>query len=180
MRCTGSATPACEERRRHASSDEEEVHPGYDVLEDLQFVAHLGPADDGGKRPFGVFQDTLEGLHLFFEEEPGHRRQVFRDAHDRGMGPVRCSEGIVDIDLREAGETLREGRIVCLLLRVEPEVSGRTGRWSVEGRSESTEGYNIAAGFLQDSSTDCEDQTARKGTGSSITCTDREKPLSQY
>ncbi len=43
-------------------------------------------------------------------------------AHDRGVGPVRGAEGVVDIGVEAVDETVHEGGVVALLPRVEAEV----------------------------------------------------------
>jgi len=45
-------------------------------------------------------------------------------------------------------------------------------------RDDGPDPCGIAAGLPQNSSTGCKDQTGRKGSGSDITCTDREAHLS--
>src|SRR5208282_1945507 len=60
-----------EEGVGHAAADNENVNFAEQVLDDSDFVADFGAAQDGDERALGVLQDATQILQLFFHEQPG-------------------------------------------------------------------------------------------------------------
>ena len=87
-----------------------------DLVRDLEAAEH----DD--ERPRRVAQQAAEDLQLADHQQAGHRRQVVRDALGGGVGAVGRAEGVVDVDVGEAGQLLREDGVVGRLLGVEAQV----------------------------------------------------------
>ena len=69
-----------------------------------------------------VDHNPAERLDLALHQQPRDRRQEFRDPSGRGVGAVRGAEGVVDIQVAEAGELPGKGRVILRLARVEADV----------------------------------------------------------
>ncbi len=67
-------------------------------------------------------EDPGQRRHLALQEVAGGGRQQVRDALGGGVGAVSGAERIVDVDIGEPRQGLGEGRIVCLLGGMEPQV----------------------------------------------------------
>ena len=88
-----------EEREAHAAADDQRVGDLEQGLDHAELVAHLGAAEDGHERArcgsvrSGSSTSTSRG-----EQPTGRRRQELRRTDDRGVGPVRRAEGVVDVE----------------------------------------------------------------------------------
>ena len=60
-----------QERVRHAAADDEGVDFIHEVLDDADFVAHLGAAQNGDKRLLGMLQGLAQISEFFFHEQAG-------------------------------------------------------------------------------------------------------------
>ena len=110
------------EGERHGPAHHEGVDLVEEGLDDAQLVAHLGPAQDGHKRPVGVVEQAAEDLDLLGQEASGGAGQALRRADDRGVRPVGRAEGVVHVEVEPVDQAVDEGGIVGLLARVEAEV----------------------------------------------------------
>ena len=106
----------------HASADDERVDEPHQVVEDLDLVGDLGPADDRRERLLGMLEQCAQGADLALHEQARVGRQELRHPDRRGMRAVGCAEGVVDVHVRIARQGLRELGIVGLLLGVEAQV----------------------------------------------------------
>ena len=82
----------------------------------------LAPPKIDGKGMGRVFQQAAQGIDFFFQQESGHRRQVLRDAGYRGMGTVRGAEGIIDIDITQAGQRFGKVGVAGFFFGVKAQV----------------------------------------------------------
>src|SRR5208282_812932 len=107
----------------HAPADDDSVDFAKQVLDDSNFVAYLGAAQNRHERLLGVLQHAAEILQLFFHEqagggllhEPGH-------AHRGSMRAMGRAEGVVDVELGERGQLPGEILVVLFFLGVEAQV----------------------------------------------------------
>ena len=84
---------------------------------------HLGPAEDGDERPARVRRGSPSSTSTSFaSSRPAALGQVRRRADDRGVGPVRRAEGVVDVGVLALDQPADEGRVVRRLARVEAQV----------------------------------------------------------
>src|SRR5262249_47037606 len=107
---------------RHAAADDEDIHLGEQVAEQVELSRYLGSADDRGERTDGAVQHFRERLELILHGAAGIGGQPAAEALDRSMGAVRRREGVVDEDIAERGELRHEFRIVALLAAMEAGV----------------------------------------------------------
>ena len=111
----------------HGAADEDGVGLLQEPVDDLDLVAHLGPAEDDHERTGRVLQLIAEELQFPLHQEAG-RGLAAPGADDaghaagRGVGAVRGTEGVVHIHVGQAGEAGGEHRIVGLLLGLESHV----------------------------------------------------------
>ena len=111
-----------EERIGHPATEDQEIDLGEQMVDDADLVAHLGAAEDGRERPFGLLEKAAQGADLALHQQARVGRQVRRDPDGRGMGSVGGAECVVDEDVGVGREDLGEAGVVLLLLGVEPEV----------------------------------------------------------
>ena len=71
---------------------------------------------------FGSLRRPSSTSTSFCRRRPIADGSELRRADDRGVGPVRRAEGVVDVDVDALDERRHEGRIVGRLARVEAEV----------------------------------------------------------
>ncbi len=103
------------------------------MIDDLDFVGDLGSADDGDEGLDGIGDGLAEvGQLLFKQEAGGGLPDVMGDALGRGVGAVSGAEGVVDVEIAEAGEGFGELWVVALFLRVEAEVFKEQGLAGLE------------------------------------------------
>ena len=70
-----------------------------------------------------MLEHPTEVLELGRHQQPGAGiLDELRDRLGRGMGAMRRAERVVDVDIGQRGKLVGEGRVVLLLLRVEPQV----------------------------------------------------------
>ena len=116
--------PCAEERVRHRAADAEDLDALEQVLDDADLVRHLGAAEDGDERRFGVLQHRRQDLDL--ARAAGSRRALSREvlhhAGGRGVRAVRGAEGVVHVDVASRASCGGERRVVLLLLGVEAQV----------------------------------------------------------
>jgi len=121
----GASDPLTERRQEgegHPPADDQRVDLGCQRLEDLDLVGDLGPPDDGHERPRRAFEDASQHLDLAGHADPGRARQELRWTDDRGVAPVRHTEGLVHVGIETLDEGGHEHRVVALLAGVEPQV----------------------------------------------------------
>ena len=111
-----------QESGRHAAADEQAVHFFHDIFQHGHLIADLGAAEKRGKGVGGVFQKAAQGIDFLFQQKSGDRRQVFGDAGNRGMGAVGGAEGIIDINIAQAGQRFGEVGVAGFFFGMEPEI----------------------------------------------------------
>mmetsp|Transcript_95844 Transcript_95844/g.165206 ORF Transcript_95844/g.165206 Transcript_95844/m.165206 type:complete len:434 (+) Transcript_95844:814-2115(+) len=102
----------------HTTTDDHFIHLVDHVVDELDFVAHLGPSKDRQERALRVVQRLSKVVELLLHAESSNLLgQIY--THHGGVGPVRSAEGIVHVDIAQLGKTGTEGRdrvFVCLHL----------------------------------------------------------------
>lgn len=82
------------ERERHAAADHQRVYLVQQVVDQLDLVRHLGPAQDRQEWPLWRLDRLREVVQLLLHQEPGRLlRQVH--AYHRRVCAVRGAEGVV-------------------------------------------------------------------------------------
>ncbi len=93
------------------------------VLDDLDLVRHLRPPEHRHERAVGRFERVTEVLQLLFHQQPcGAAPHLLDNPLHRRVRPVRGSERVIHVEVRQRRQLRRERRIVLLLLGVEPQV----------------------------------------------------------
>ncbi len=119
----GALALGVEEGVGHAAADDDGVGFVEQVVDDLDFVGDFCSADDGDEGLIGVGEGLAEvGELLLHEQAGGGDFDEVSDAFGGGVGAVGAAEGVVDVDIAEAGQLLREGGIVGLFFGMEAEV----------------------------------------------------------
>jgi hypothetical protein len=111
-----------EEGVGHRSTDGDGIHPLQQVPQDGELVGDLRPAEHRDVGTCRVGEQSAEDLELSGEEEPRVPGDPGGDARDRRVRAMRCSERIIDVDVREARQRVGEDVVVGRLSRVEAEV----------------------------------------------------------
>ena len=112
-----------EEGIGHATSDENGVGFFEQVVDDADLVGDFGTADDGDEGFVGRGESLAHIGELFFHEQTGSGlRDEVGDAFGGGMSSMGAAEGVVDVDVAEAGELPCEVGVVGLFLGMEAEV----------------------------------------------------------
>ena len=107
-----------EERVGHRAADEQSIDLAEKVLDDLDLVRHLGAAEDGDERPFGIAEGHAEIAQLLFHQQAGAGvREVRHDRRHRRMRAMRRAERVVDVDVGERRERPARSRRRSSLLR---------------------------------------------------------------
>ena len=105
------------------TTDEERVHFRDQVLDHLELVGYLGPAEDRDEGAIRMLEHAPEVLDFLAHQQAGRGLlHVMDDAFGRGVGTVSRSERVVHVNIRKRGELLRKARVVLFFLGVEPEV----------------------------------------------------------
>ena len=92
----------------HATANDEGVDLVEHVFDELDFVRHLGTAEDGKEGAVRAFEDLCKVLEFLLHEETcGPFLKV--DANHTGVSTVCGAKGIVDVEVAESGELLFEG-----------------------------------------------------------------------
>ena len=79
------------------------------VLDHFELVRHLGAAEHRDERPLRMLETWPRYSHLRRHQQPGGRfLDVMHDAFGRRVRAVRRAERVVDVDVRQLGELLRE------------------------------------------------------------------------
>ena len=132
-RLAGGLALGVEEGVGHAAADDDGVGFGEEVVDDHDLVGDLGSADDGDERLDGIGDGFAEVVELLVHEEAGGGlRDEVGDAFGGGVGAVGAAEGVVDVDVAEAGELFGEGGIVGLFFGMEAEVFEQEGLAGLE------------------------------------------------
>src|SRR5207249_5347511 len=92
------------------------------VLEHGHLATDLGAADDRGVRTVRVLDRSAEELDLLLHQKSRYRREQPRYSLRGSVRSVCGPEGVVHVDLTQAGERLRIVRVVGLLLVMKPQV----------------------------------------------------------
>jgi hypothetical protein len=123
QRFAGGLTLGVEEGVGHASADDDGVCFVEEVVDDLDLVGYLCASDDGDERLVRFGEGLPEVGQLFLHQQSGGGLlDVVRDALGGGVGAVGAAEGVVDVDVAERGELLREDGIVGLLFSVKAKI----------------------------------------------------------
>ena len=80
-----------------------------------------------------LLEKSADERDLAGQEQAGGGRKDVGDALRRRVRPMRGAEGVVDVLIEAGCELLREGGVVLLLLRVEPEVLQQEDLAGLEG-----------------------------------------------
>ena len=112
-----------EEGIGHAAADDQGVDLGQQVFDHLDLVADLGAAEDGDEGARRVGQGLAEVAQLLFHQVAGRRRaQQPGHALGGGVGAVGGAEGVVDIEVGQAGQLPAEIGIVGFFSGMEPQI----------------------------------------------------------
>src|ERR1019366_4385658 len=112
-----------EEGVGHAASDDEDVDFTEQILDDSDFVADFGAAEDGDEGVLGVLQDATEILQFLFHEQPGSGfLHELRDAYRGSVSTMGGAEGVVDVELGKLGKLLGKVFVVLFFFGVEAKV----------------------------------------------------------
>ena len=107
---------------RHAAADEQQVGAAREDAQRVDLAGDLGSAEDRGERALRLEQPRELPDLLLEQKARALLGDELRHADDRGVRAVRGAERVVDVDVGESGEGLRERRVVGLLAGVEAEV----------------------------------------------------------
>src|SRR5208282_1238221 len=112
-----------EERVGHAAADDEDIDFAEQVLNDSDFVAYFGAAEDGDEGTLGVLQNAPQILQLFFHEQAGGGfLYKLGDADGGGVSAVGGAEGVVDVEVGELAELPGKILVVLFFPRVKAEI----------------------------------------------------------
>jgi len=78
----------------HGAGDDQAVHLGQQVVDQLDLVGHLGAAQDGQEGPRGVLKSLGEVLQLLLHEEAGSLLGQL-DTNHGAVGTVGSAESVV-------------------------------------------------------------------------------------
>ena len=112
-----------QEGEAHAAADDEAVghaRAARSITPSLSLT--FDPPEHDHEGPTRVVAQRQQHLDLAGQQPPGRAGQEPRRADDRGVGPVRGAEGVVDVGVLTLDQPLHEGRIVGRLTRVEAQV----------------------------------------------------------
>src|SRR6188508_1943867 len=97
----------------HAATDDDLVHALAEVLDDADLPGDFCAAENGDERSYGIFDCTFEIFNFLLQQKArGGNGHVLRDPDRGSVGPMRGTEGIVDVDVAERSQRLRE----CLII----------------------------------------------------------------
>ena len=122
QRIAGRAALGAEEAEAHRSADEQHVGEVEEAVDQLDLVAHLGPAEDDDQRALRRLDHAVERAHLALEQRPRERREVLCHANGARVRAVGRAECVVDEQVGEPGELTREVGIVLRLTRLPARV----------------------------------------------------------
>jgi hypothetical protein len=112
-----------QERVGHRAADQQRVDFAEQVLDDFEFVRHLGAAENGDKRAIRIVERLAEIFHFVGHEKAGDRiRHVMHDAFGGRMRAMRRAERVVHIHIAERRELLGKRRIVGFFFGVKAQV----------------------------------------------------------
>ena len=101
-----------EEGVGHRAADEDACRTlPQQVLDDVDLVGDLGPAEDRHERPGGLGDGVAEELEFLLDQEAddaGLPCSAWADAERGGVLAVGGAEGVVDVDVAELGQLLGE------------------------------------------------------------------------
>ena len=118
QRLADGFTLRLEEGVGHAAADDEHVDFAEQVLDDADFVADFGAAEDGDEGALGILKGAAEILKFFLHEQPGGGfLNKFGDADGGGMGAVRGAERVIDVEVSELARVVWKNFRRWLLLR---------------------------------------------------------------
>ena len=111
-----------EEREAHAPADDDRVRDLQQCGQHAELVGHLRPAGDRDERMLRVLTQTQQYLDLCRQQPTRGRGQPRGRTDDRGVGTVRRTEGVVDVQIVAGDETVDERRVVRGLAGIEAQV----------------------------------------------------------
>ena len=107
----------------HRPADDEPIDASDKVLNHVELVRHLRAPENRHERAVGRREHAAQVFELLFHQEPGGGfRHEMRDALDRRVGAMGRAERVVDVQLGQGGQLLRELRVVLFFLRMKPEI----------------------------------------------------------
>ena len=97
----------------HGPTDKDAVHPVQEVVQEAELAGDLGPSGNEHERPVRVAQGLAQVAPFILDQEArGGSADVLNHSGDRGVRAVDHPEGVVDEDIRQAGQLPAEFRIV--------------------------------------------------------------------
>ena len=118
------------ERVSHGSADQDLVANGEQVLNHVDFVRHLGSANDRDERSFGFADRAREVADFPFDKESNDAwfsfHELWNQVHRRVRAVARA-ECVVDVDFAKAGEcggerVLHIVRRLAIFARIKPHI----------------------------------------------------------
>mmetsp|Transcript_57453 Transcript_57453/g.136798 ORF Transcript_57453/g.136798 Transcript_57453/m.136798 type:complete len:350 (-) Transcript_57453:268-1317(-) len=92
-----------DEGEGHAAADDHGIHLVQHVLDKLNLVRHLGPAQNCTNRLHRAVQNLREGLQFLGHKEPRALHGVAL-THHRAMSAMSRAKGIAAVDVRQFGD----------------------------------------------------------------------------
>ena len=105
-----------QEGEAHAAADEQVVDLGQQRLDDLDLVADLGAAEHDHVGPGRVDLEPRKHLDLGGHQRAGGMREPLRDVVHAGVLAVDRAEGVVDVEVGEGREAVRERAALGVVL----------------------------------------------------------------
>jgi hypothetical protein len=108
----------------HSSSDDYLVDLSSQIFYDADLAGHFFAAQHSHERTGRIGDRSFKILDLPFHEKSGDAdRNKFGDAGDRGMTPVGRAEGVIDVNIRQLGQSLGKIFVIRLLAGMKPRFS---------------------------------------------------------
>src|SRR5215210_2323202 len=111
-----------EEREAHGAAHEQGVSGPEQALNDTELVRDLSPPEDGDEGALRGFENRIEVIYLLLKEQPRRGWQPLRHPDRRCVRPVGGAERVVDVEVGEGSELVREPWVVLGLAWIEPGV----------------------------------------------------------
>ena len=105
----------------HRAADQDLVTDAQQVVDHVDLVADLGPAQDRDEGPLGVFEGVGQVLDLLLHQQAHHRGLALglhglRHGVHAGLGAVGGAEGVVAVHVAQVREGFNVSVVVALLL----------------------------------------------------------------
>ena len=123
QRLAGGQTLGAQEGVGHGAADHQAVYHLAQILDDFDFVRHLGAAQDGHTGTRRIGGGHAEELQFLLHEQPGGGlRDVLDHALGGRVGTMRGAERVVDVEVAQGSQLLAERGVVLLFLGVEAQI----------------------------------------------------------